>query len=124
MKYGAKIASIALLCLFGMESASAGQFRGSGGREGFRAGRQQRPFQQEPRQPMPPDGRRAAPEAARAPVSAPAPQRGFEAEPGGNFGNRPWPQGRQPGDRMTAQQRRDMRHQINDAAHELYEPQK
>ena len=115
MKMGFKLVSIALLCVMGMESVSASPFRGFGGREMFRVGRQQR-MGQEPRQQIPGEGRRGLPEAPGNQA-----RRGFEPEQNANQ----FPgQARQPGSRMTPEERRAMRRQINDAGHDIYSPQR
>jgi len=121
MNKGLKLASIALLCIFGTQSVFAGPFRPYGGREGFRAARQQRNFQQEARPQALPEGRRGEPQSVGN-ASAP-PSRRFEQEPAGNFVNRSPGQGRQPGP-MSREDRIKLRRDINDAAHELYEPHK
>ncbi len=122
MKMGLKLVSIALLCLAGTEGVFAEPFsRGREGREEMRAARQPRTAQQEERQQPQADGRRAAPVAA--PVF-PSFSGGFgELGQGGNI-TRPHDQVRKMGGRLTVEERRALRRQINDAGHDIYAPKK
>jgi len=118
MKKGVKLAAVALLFLSGAESVLASPFsRGFGG-QGMRGPRQPRAAQQE-RQAAPPapDQRGAAPAPAGVPAQPIVPNGSFA--PAGAFGT-PAEQPRRMGQRMTPEERRALRRQINEAGHDIY----
>ena len=119
MKIGLKSISIALLLLIGRESAFAGPWsHGGGGRNEARAVRQSRGGQQEERQQVQGDPRRAQ--------VAPAP-----AFPGGygepvrpGYVMRPADQPRVFGPRMSVEERQAIRRKIHEAGQDIYAPRK
>jgi hypothetical protein len=123
MKMGYKLISIALLWITGIESVFAGPFlRGHEGGEALRAARQQRAAQQQ----FQVYGRRATPAvpALGVPVAPAAPGEFSEAGPNANTINRPQEQVRRMGGRMTIEERRALRRQINEAGHDIYAPKR
>jgi hypothetical protein len=124
MKKGMKFTAMALLFLGGTGSALAGSFGHGFGGQGMRGARQPRMAQQE--RPVPPQA------SPRGPVPAPAgdPREGAgiagNAGGGGigNFSNAPPDQPRRMGQRLSAEERRALRRQINDAGHDIYAPKK
>jgi hypothetical protein len=125
MKKGMKFAAIALLFLAGTGSALAGPFARGFGSQGMRGARQPRMAQQD-RPILPPTGPRGA--VPPAPAGDPREGAGIAGNAGGagigNLSNAPPDQPRRMGQRLTIEERRALRRQINDAGHDIYTSKK
>jgi hypothetical protein len=122
MKMGFKEVSITLLCITTMESAFAGPFSFSRGHEGrreeLRVARQPDPVQQSERA-LPGAPVYPAPSTYPAYPSLP----GVFGEPGGGIIiNRSQEPVRRMGGRMSTEERRALRRQINEAGRDIYAP--
>jgi len=120
MKSGLKIISIALIMLTGISNAYAGPF---GRREGPpRARPQPHMNQQEQKQQQHPQFQQPAPQLApQPPQSHQNPP--FPPGPGAQFSGHPF-DGRNPGQRMSVEDRQKLRRQINEAGQDIYAQKK